>query len=431
MALLALVAFGQTLFFAAYLRDDPGNYNGAGANGDQVAYIALGQEILRGAWAGAGHYMPGEPALVAVGQALFGDPRLGAAVLHGLVYAALVVGAAALAAAAFGAASAPWAAAFVALNPALGYYAGQALTELPTSACLFGAAACLFLWSSRGDARWLVATGVMLAGAVYVRSEYLALAPIFALVVLASGRRPAQAGLLLVVVAVLVAPWALRAALARGEPALYNVSPVSDLVLKGTWYRVFDESTFAQLETIETSPIGREEAVAAAGRVGPRPELSRRYMEQARGPYERLLGETLALAAGNVRLMPGQYLVNHALVAPILIWVGRTPLRQSDLASLPTSARYVLWGLQLVLLLLAVWQAARSLRRPRTTPLGLAFLGALAFLTLLHVLVAVDERFTAPALPLAMTFAGAAAAALVARAAPRWSAASGTVRDPA
>ncbi len=37
------------------------------------------------------------------------------------------------------------------------------------------------------------------------------------------------------------------------------------------------------------------------------------------------------------------------------------------------------------------------------------------FLTLLHSLIAVDERFTAPALPLVMTFAGAGLATMWAR----------------
>ncbi|MBV9358526.1 MAG: hypothetical protein JO023_23695, partial [Chloroflexi bacterium] len=61
VALFAVLAFAQTLVYAAYLRNDPGNYNGAGANGDQVAYLGLAQDILHGQWVGDEHYMPGEP----------------------------------------------------------------------------------------------------------------------------------------------------------------------------------------------------------------------------------------------------------------------------------------------------------------------------------------------------------------------------------
>src|ERR1700704_1438094 len=98
--LFAVIAFAQTLAYYAYLRDDPGNYNGAGAGGDQVAYIDLAQQILHGTWQGAVHYMPGLPAVIALGQLVTGDPRLGIAVIQGLVYAACVVFAARLAAAA-------------------------------------------------------------------------------------------------------------------------------------------------------------------------------------------------------------------------------------------------------------------------------------------------------------------------------------------
>src|ERR687886_68305 len=119
----ALLAFAQTLAYYAYLRDDPGNYNGAGASGDQVAYIALAQQVLHGTWLGAVHYMPGLPAVIALGQALTGDPRLGIALIQGLLYAGCVVFAARLAARVFRPEAAVWAAAGVGLNPAFGYYA--------------------------------------------------------------------------------------------------------------------------------------------------------------------------------------------------------------------------------------------------------------------------------------------------------------------
>src|SRR6476660_9805776 len=87
----AMLAFAQTLAYFVYLRDDPGNYNGAGAQGDQVAYIDLAQQILHGTWQGAVHYMPGLPAVIAASQLAFGDPRLGIALVQAVVYALLVV----------------------------------------------------------------------------------------------------------------------------------------------------------------------------------------------------------------------------------------------------------------------------------------------------------------------------------------------------
>src|SRR5579872_5510409 len=106
----AVLAFAQTLAYYVYLRDDPGNYNGAGAGGDQVAYIDLAQQILHGSWQGAVHYMPGLPAVIAVAQLLVGDPRLGIAVFQGLIYAVVVLLTARLASSAFGERTSVWAA---------------------------------------------------------------------------------------------------------------------------------------------------------------------------------------------------------------------------------------------------------------------------------------------------------------------------------
>src|SRR5262249_22996842 len=146
VGLFALLAFAQTLAYYAYLLNDPGNYNGAGAQGDQVAYIGLGQQLLQGGWSGAMHYMPGLPTVIAASQLIFGDPRLGIAVIQGLLYAGMVVYAARLAERAFGEAASTWAAAAVGLNPAIGYYAAQALTEFLTGMVLLLLVGAVYAW---------------------------------------------------------------------------------------------------------------------------------------------------------------------------------------------------------------------------------------------------------------------------------------------
>src|SRR5215208_6007921 len=316
IGVFAALALAQTLAYYVYLRDDPGNYNSPGAQGDQVAYIDLAQEVLQGTWQGRVHYMPGLPAVIAVGQLITGDPRFGIALIQGLVYAGVVVFASRFAARAFGEDASPWAGASVGLNPALGYYAAQALTEFLTGAVLLGVLATLFARGRRPRLAGAVLIGVLVAAAGYLRSEYLGLALVFGLVLVWVGRaRPAQAwlnaGVLVGVTLLVMTPWVVRYAVATGKPALYNESPFSNLFLMGTWFRVFDEQTFSELQRLETAPGPREQAIQRAVAVGPRPELSVRYIEQARGPYERPLGETLALGAENIRLNLRQYLVNH------------------------------------------------------------------------------------------------------------------------
>jgi 4-amino-4-deoxy-L-arabinose transferase-like glycosyltransferase len=417
VGLFSLVAFAQTLVYYIYLRDDPGNYNGAGAGGDQLAYTDLAQQILHGTWQGAVHYMPGLPAVIALGQVVFGNPNLGIAVIQALVYALVVVYAARLAARAFGDSAGVWAAAAVGLNPAIGYYASQALTEFLTGAVMLALVGVMFEWSLRPGIGRSILAGVLVAAAAYLRAEYLALAPLFALIVLWT-RKPAAlkyAATLVVATILAMAPWVTRYAIATGTPALYNESPFSNLVLMGTWFRVFDEQTFTELQQLENAPGSRDDAIARAATVGPRPDLSQRYIEQVRGPYELPLGETLSLALGNIQLNWRQYLVNHVVLAPILIWAGRTPVRQADAPHLPATGRYLIWGAELALLLLSLWQAVLAVRDSRLAVLGVSFLAIVVFLTLVHLVIGVDERFTTPALPLIGVFAGGRLALLLTR----------------
>ncbi len=278
MGLIAVLACAQTLAYYVYLRDDPGNYNGAGAQGDQVAYIDLAQQVVHGTWQGAVHYMPGLPAVLAVCQLLFGDPRLGIAVVQGLVFAALVIFAARLASRAFGADSGPWAAGLVGLNPALGYYAAQALTEFLTAAVLLALVSTLYAWSRLPRASSAAVAGALIGLAGYLRAEYLGLAIVFGFILVWIGGRTRMhhAGVLIAVTALVMAPWVARYAVVSGTPALYNESPFSNLMLMGTWFRVFDEQTFSELQQIESSPGPRETAIQRAATVGPRPELSQR-----------------------------------------------------------------------------------------------------------------------------------------------------------
>ena len=56
------------------------------------------------------------------------------------------------------------------------------------------------------------------------------------------------------------------------------------------------------------------------------------------------------------------------------------------------------------------WSSAET---RASVALGLSFLAIVLFLTAVHVVIAVDERFTTPALPLVGLFAGARIAQLV------------------
>jgi 4-amino-4-deoxy-L-arabinose transferase-like glycosyltransferase len=118
----------------------------------------------------------------------------------------------------------PWAgligAAAVAIYPALLEYQGMLMSE-PLAATLLSAAVLALLWADDADqpVRWL-APGLLLGTLALTRPEYLAISFPIAVVVFArrgrSGWRAglAQAAVLLVGLAVVVAPWTVRNAVA-------------------------------------------------------------------------------------------------------------------------------------------------------------------------------------------------------------------------
>lgn len=121
-------------------------------------------------------------------------------------------------------------AAIVAFYPALLEYQGMLMSE-PLAATLLSASVLTMFWASdpsRGwRARWLV-PGLLLGATAMVRPEYLGVAFLLALVVLARGIRTdwrralGQAAMLLVGVALVVAPWTIR-----NIVALDRVVPIS------------------------------------------------------------------------------------------------------------------------------------------------------------------------------------------------------------
>jgi 4-amino-4-deoxy-L-arabinose transferase-like glycosyltransferase len=110
-------------------------------------------------------------------------------------------------------------AAAIAIYPALLEYQGMLMAE-PLAATLLSGAVLAMLWAVEGErGRWLL-PGVLFGALALVRPEYLAVAVVAGLVVLARGRREdlraaaVQAAILLAGVAIVVAPWTMRNAIA-------------------------------------------------------------------------------------------------------------------------------------------------------------------------------------------------------------------------
>jgi 4-amino-4-deoxy-L-arabinose transferase-like glycosyltransferase len=108
----------------------------------------------------------------------------------------------------------------VAIYPALLEYQGMLMSE-PLAATLLSGAVLAMLWAADGDScvRWL-APGAVLGALALVRPEYLAISLPIAVVVLARGGRQdwklglAQAAIMLAGLAIVIAPWTVRNAVA-------------------------------------------------------------------------------------------------------------------------------------------------------------------------------------------------------------------------
>lgn len=109
-------------------------------------------------------------------------------------------------------------AAAIAIYPALLEYQGMLMGE-PLAAALLSGAVLTALWADSSRMRWLL-PGALFGLLALVRPEYLGVALLVSLVVLAKGvrvewrRSLAKAALMLVGVAVVVAPWTIRNAIA-------------------------------------------------------------------------------------------------------------------------------------------------------------------------------------------------------------------------
>jgi 4-amino-4-deoxy-L-arabinose transferase-like glycosyltransferase len=224
---LGLAALAGILLLALVLRIDYA-WEGREPVFDAVAYGKIAANLAdgdgftlgEGATQPASNYSPGLPLLVAGLYEMSGDEHERFARLVLALIGTLAVPIAYLIGRRLsGPAAGLIGAGAVAVYPALLEYQGMLMGE-PLATSLLSGAILAMLWAAdAGPARWLV-PGVLLGGLALTRPEYLGVALLLALALVAIGsrddwRRSAmQAAVMLAGVAVVVAPWTIRNALA-------------------------------------------------------------------------------------------------------------------------------------------------------------------------------------------------------------------------
>lgn len=243
----------------------------------------------------ASNYSPGLPLAVGSMYGLTGgvDQRLARTVLA-LVASLAVVFAYLIGRRISGRAAGLIAAAAVAVYPAFLEYGGMLMTE-PLGATLLSGSVLGMLWADDrpGVARWLV-PGLLLGSTAMVRPEYLAIAALLSLAVVGRGARnfrPAllQAGVLLLGVAVVVAPWT-----ARNLIVLDRFVPIStgggQVLFAGTYLPSGGDPLKVGQAVLERNPAVRRELltqVSAPASAGSSPPILLSQAKPAAGTASR------------------------------------------------------------------------------------------------------------------------------------------------
>jgi 4-amino-4-deoxy-L-arabinose transferase-like glycosyltransferase len=436
--LIVLVALAHATFFIVYQSPDwPTQWT------DQAGYTRLGEALAK-----TGHFTrypfypryipevlrtPGYPAFVAAVNLTIGQGQLPVATAQAVVFAAIcliVYAMARLVASdrvAFGAGMA------TALFPPLPYFGALTLTEVFIT---FLVTAGVYLWlrALRDGGRWTVAAGAVLAAAALTRPsfQYLGVAlGAFALFVAPrSGAALRRTLLLLVVIAVGVAPWVVYnfvyfRLIALSPPA----AGVGRTLWEGSWQVALpgrEQSALTQLAGTIWDRVELDRAVAAYARqTGVDRDTMLRYVHQWQDvrrmwdtptdPWERAVARVAAdheygrLARENIARDPVRHVFRRLTRGVALLWITEIPVRYTDINRLPPTAIRAMWLAQTALLgaalagLVVVWT-----RGGRAEAAALA--AVIVYVTAVHAVLYSEARYAMPAKPVVLLLAAVAAA---------------------
>ncbi|MFI5179603.1 MAG: glycosyltransferase family 39 protein [Vicinamibacterales bacterium] len=333
-----------------------------------------------------------------------------------------------------------------AIYPPLPYFAALTLTETLTTFFV-----TIGVWravAAAQDGRRLdfVVAGLAIGAATLTRPTFVLLP--FVLIGAAAlaerGRLRAIApwGFTLTAFAVVLAPWLLYTAVYVHRVTLSPAGGIGRGIWEASWQGTWPGRVQAELTTIAQSTwyahasadeVAAEVRRTAAGR-GADADLMVTYVRQwqdvrriwdtTSGPRERgqeriaADQEYLRVGLENIRRDPVQYLVRRLPYRVFILWAGDIPVRYSLINSLPPLLIRAMWLAQALLVALSLWGLLVLVNRGHATAAAIVA-GLIGYLTVIHVPLLAESRYTLPAKPIVLALATIALAELAHRVLPQ------------
>jgi 4-amino-4-deoxy-L-arabinose transferase-like glycosyltransferase len=377
-----------------------------------------------------GNRTPGYPIFLAAVEMFFGQSHLAIAIAHAALFAIIcgLVYTIGLTVSTHGVAFAAGLA--TALYPPLPYYGALALTEVFT-AFLVTLGMAVWLRAQRtGGTLSLAASGVIFAWTALTRPifQYLPLFLLAGAVLSAGrderGRRLRSGGVMIAACLVTLMPW-IAYNVANFHTLTFTPSGgVGRVLFEGTWQAALPgriEAALTDIADKTADPAALDERVrqfAAGQRMPAEPMIQyvhqwqdiRRIWTEPQDPWDRTFAriaadrEYLRVGLENLRAHPVRHLWRRATRGPVLLWAAEIPVRYSDINALPPLLVRAIWGLQVVLMGLAIWGLIVLWRRDLRTEAS-AFAALLLYITCVHTPLYTEARYSLPAKPIVLLLA--------------------------
>lgn len=386
--------------------------------GDSLRYLALAESLKTGRGFGLengavfeleGWRMPGYPAFIAACHALLGPNAISVVIIQSLLFLASVWVAWVVADKTFGRQAGLAFLALSAVYPFVAYNVGQLSPEIPT---VFLTALALYCLTQPTMARYAIAGG-LLGATGYFRPNLFPLGvAVGVALILANRRHYRGAATLMVAVAVMALPWALRNYLTFGKfsPMPACTAGAGHSLLSATWQaRV---SSYSLIEygvkgkaTVELESSGMIEQISALNRrLNMPPETVSVTPESYPGNEKKIQAERLFAEAAfeNMKAWPLAYLRSTAINVPRLWFSAYFP------QNLPFVVRagFVLFGLLTLLLCIAgMVFAMRNNSNPHQRGVIFAAVGGILYLTASLCWFHTEARYTIPLRLVCLMFA--------------------------